>query len=432
MAISFNPKEVLTSIAKNVFVAHMIATGGSMQQATLLGETLQGALNGVSFQPEAKSIDQKLNSTITNVIKELFSAPDYIIPEECIEPIKEIFSIKNSINYLTSSNPLSQFQNAICKACSSAECCDLTTLPTNRIANDFLSKLYDAIYESPELSSVMLFSQAKEIQNKLDVLLQTQRPEDLFIALPAQAKQKSKESAEKYAMYFKSVLFYEHFTSDSLCLCDVYIDPCFKNRDGKNYANFDTLYETNRYENIILIEGKPGTGKSSLLMKIADRYLRGDIFPNKNVFFIKGKEIRYSNGNPITDILKALELDKVEALDNSIVFLDAYDEISYASVSSDMNQEYLTKLMYGCENFTLIITCRENYIKTFSGLRIQLLPFSSGQREKFLQLYNCRRSLSQNFVDALIKEDNEYEDKIYELLSIPMFLYMIAARQIGI
>lgn len=440
MSISFSPKEAIAFIAKSIVLASAAASGVPLDHAELAGGVLEGTIKGFSYTPTEKSIHQKLSHTIRQSIQSVLQAPDYEIPEDCINPLMEAFSFDSAIEYLKSSDPLSRIKVAIQKTCSISSSCDIATLPIDQIAENLLRQIYWSIYNNHELSALITLVQTGEINRKLDslILLLHSTPADNHSREDTneQIKQSSFESAQKYATAFQSLLFSEQEFSDSLRLCDVYVDSCIIDNAGTKYTSLmDVLYAYHN-EETILLEGEAGSGKSSLLMKIADQYLRRDGFLDRNFFFVQGKEIRNSKGNPIEDILRVLKLHSAESLVNSIVFLDAYDEISYAAASPEKNQEYVRKLVYDSEGITLIITARKNYIRAFNGLRFQLEGFDPEQRKHFLTNYNSHRNsenkLSKEFIDSLTQADDCYEDGIFEILSIPMLLYMIAIRNIDI
>ena len=325
-------------------------------------------------------------------------------------------------------------------SCKISSNCDVATLPMDQIAENLLRQIYWAIYNNHELSVLITMVQTGEINKKLDSLIllleSTQSANRSGEDTPEQIKQRSFESAQKYAAAFQALLFSEQELPDPLRLCDVYVDSCITDSTGTKYGSCVDMFYAYQDEKTILLEGEAGSGKSSLLMKIADQYLKRDSFLDSTLLFVQGKDIRHSKGNPIEDILRVLKLHSAESLDNSVVFLDAYDEISYAAASSEKNQEYLRKLVNDCEGFTLIITARKNYIKSFNGPRFQLEGFDPAQRRRFLANYNSHRNpenkLSQEFIDSLTQEDDCYEDGIFEILSIPMLLYMIAIRNVDI
>lgn len=440
MSISFSPKEAIAFIAKSIVLSSAAASGVPLEHAELAGGILEGTIKGFSYRPTEKSIHQKLNHTIKQSIQVVLQAPDYEIPEDCIDPLMYAFSFDNAIDYLKSSDPLSRIKATIHNTFKNSSNCDVATLPLDQIAENLLRQIYWAIFNNHELSALITMVQTGEINQKLDsliLLLQStlsanRNGEDT----PEQIKQRSFESAQKYAATFQALLFSEQEFPDPLRLCDVYVDSFISDSTGTKYGSIIDVFYAYQDEKTILLEGEAGSGKSSLLMKIADQYLKRDSFLDSTLLFVQGKEIRHSKGNPIEDILRVLKLHSAESLDNSVVFLDAYDEISYAAASPEKNQEYLRKLVNDCEGFTLIITARKNYIKSFNGPRFQLEGFDPEQRRCFLANYNSHRNpenkLSQEFIDSLTQEDDCYEDGIFEILSIPMLLYMIAIRNVDI
>ena len=440
MSVSFNPKEALAFIAKSIVLSAVAAQGIPPEQAKFASSIVEGIVKGIGYQSHEKSIYQQLNDTIRRSVESILHSYDYEIPSDCVDHLMAVFSFDNAIEYLQTSDPLSKIKTAIDDAFSSSKNCDTTTLPMANISEAFLCRITREVRNNHELSALITLVQAVEINKKLDILLSAVNPplisRNTKIDTPEYIKQVAIASAAKYAANFSATLFSEQDREDRLRLCDVYVDPIIVDSSGTVYDSFNAVCPTSQQGEVILVEGEAGSGKSSLLMRIAAQYSNGAIFQGRTLFFVRGKDICHSTGNPIDDILRALELTSIEALDDALVFLDAYDEISYAASSSRKNQDYLNKLLLDCNSFSLVITSRSDYIKTFSGLRFQLKGFSPEQRQIFLSKYNDHRSqenrLPQNYIDSLIREDSFYEDGIYELLSIPMLLYMIVVRNVNI
>lgn len=440
MPTTFSPKEAIAFIAKSIVLATAVAKGIPLEQAELAGGIVEGTITGFSYRSGEKTIYQQLDATIRRSVETMLQAPNYEIPEDCINHLMTVFSVDNAISYLHSSDPLPKIKAAIQLACSQSKNCEVSTLPLDLISENLIRQIYGEIYNNHELSGLITMVQAGEINKKLDSLnsmVKTALADDYSgIDAPTHIEKRSIESAEKCAANFHALLFSEQERLDPMRLCDVYVDSCIVDSAGTEYNSFDGFISAYQNEEVILIEGEAGSGKSSLLMKIADKYLKKEIFQDRTLFFVQGKEIRHSKGKPIDDILKALKLQSPESLDDAVVFLDAYDEISYAAASAEKNQEYLAKLLYGCDGFTLIITVRDDYIKEFNGPRFQLRGFNCEQRGRFLEKYNAHRNeenqLSQEYINCITQEDSYYEDGIYEVLSIPMLLYMIVVREVDI
>ena len=110
MSISFSPKEAIAFIAKSIVLSSAAASGVPLEHAELAGGILEGTIKGFSYRPTEKSIHQKLNHTIKQSIQVVLQAPDYEIPEDCIDPLMYAFSFDNAIDYLKSSDPLSRIK----------------------------------------------------------------------------------------------------------------------------------------------------------------------------------------------------------------------------------------------------------------------------------------------------------------------------------
>lgn len=442
MPLTFNPKEAIAFIAKSIVLAATISDGVPPKHAEITSETVEGIIKGFSYKIANKSICQQLNDTIRQAVESVQLAPNYEIPNDCTALLMNAFSFDKAVEYLQSSDALSRVKTEIIDACSKSDICDITTLPLNEISEKLLQHIYTGIYNNHELSTLITLVQVEKINKALEVFATAinsgQFSNCYECDTPEYAKKVSTDSAKRYASKFNTTLFSERGRKDSLRLCDVYVDSILADEEDTKYNSFaEVLCSPLCLNNeVILIEGEPGSGKSTMIIRIAYQYLTKVISCEKNLFFVQGKEIRHSEGKPIEDILNTLNLKSVKSLNNSIVILDAYDEISYPAESPEKNQEYFSKLLHGCEGFVLIITSRSDYVRMFAGSRLHLRGFSPVQRRLFLNKYNNCRSpenqLTQAYIETLVQDDSSYEDGIYELLSIPMLLYMIAVSNVNI
>lgn len=441
MTITFDPKEAITFIAKSVAISCALANGIPKEEAEIAGGLVAGAIKGLKYEAKPNPINRQLVETIKSSVKEvLLQNPEFEIPEDCVGSLINAFSFDNAVCYLKSLDPVKEVEKAIALACSQSEHCDLSFLPLEDVSKKLLEKIYYSIVNNHELSTLITMVYAEETNRKLDNIIpflqNSENSMPVLPELPEEISKKSIESSQKYADLFQSRLFSETPQSADILLCDVYISPGMTDNTGCSYNSFEEAYCVFQNEDTILVEGEAGSGKSSLLMMIADGYLRKQLFQNSALFFVPGKEIRHSKGEPIADILKYLGLKHVESLDRAIVFLDAYDEISYAASSAEKNQEYFRRLLQGVEGFLLVITARKNYIKNYAGPRLRLNGFDANQRREFLNLYNNLRKpeerLSNEYIASLTYDDSLYEDDISELLSIPMLIYLIAVNQVDI
>lgn len=439
MGISYNPKSALANIAKNVTAAVLVSQGLPPDQAAAAGGVVDGVIRGVEYKKKI-SAPQELKNTISKTVSAVVDDnTDYIIPEECKEYLIDLFAADNVNVYIATDNNVEKLKHAIKEACSKSDSCDVDSLPLDIIANRLISGIDNGIRENPNLMLLSLYENSKELlamsQNSVRSRI------DIYTEQPCQDEQdeltkKSIRSAEAFNERFQAKLFLDLEQDNALKLSDIYIDSYLSDDDGNKYCGFDELFSSYPQEDVIFIEGVAGTGKSSFLMKVATQYLNKETSIEKRMFFVRGKDISNSDGNPITDITNVLGLKDVSDLDGSIIFLDAYDEIAYAAANSNNKKEYLSRLLNKCESFNLVITLRANYISEYNGLHIKLESFDVDQRIDFLNNYNSKSSekarLSNKEITALTLDDTEYDDNINELISIPMLLYLIVANHIDI
>jgi len=439
---TFNPKEALAAIARRITVVTALSGGLQLENAEFLGSVSEGVVKGFELKDKSETILSKLLNTIDNALNQVFLSNEYEISDGCKENLRhEIFAVQNAVQYLQSDDPVGLFEETIIKICTQSEECDVESLPIRAMAVSISCYVNDAIRNNHDLSGLATFLNTEEILKLLNMIFAIVssnamcEPDDVKYS-NAEIWNKAQVTAEKFATLFDEPLFAEHEFIEPILLSDVYVDSGFLSSSGDEYDNFCNLYQKHKNDLRLLIEGAPGIGKSSLVMNIAVQYLTSKIFEDQNVFFIRGKEIRYSNGNPVEDILKIIGVQKISMLEGSVVILDAYDEISYASESVERNQEYLSRLLRAFNGISLIITVRSDYIKQFAGDTVEMLGFAPEKRELFLKKYNLKlpgsKKMPDEFIFGLTKEDDEYSDGIYEILSIPMLLYMIAVHLVNI
>lgn len=256
-------------------------------------------------------------------------------------------------------------------------------------------------------------------------------------------KQKIKSRTQEYADKWNENMFLNDFdewdNSDgvNVKLSDVYIDehlPHFTY--GHNKEEFDNLdvllsrYITKiRKNKMLLILGQPGIGKSTLItwitVNFADRL--NDILVYK--FASDLRSIDWENGRTSTKMLEELGFTDND-LDGKILILDGLDEMSIERNRREILDELYCDLIYGSiKNFSLIITCRENYIQGFERVKckyIILQPWNEKQIRSFCNVFQekTNRNVSNGTREKLL------ENK--EILGIPLILYMVLALNISI
>ncbi len=253
-----------------------------------------------------------------------------------------------------------------------------------------------------------------------------------------------KSRTQEYAKKWDSNMFLNDFSEwdekagTNVKLKDVYIDehlPHFIWRNNeKKSDNLDVLllkYISKKIENkMLLILGQPGIGKSTLITWIISHFIDriDDILVYK--FASDVYDIDWRSGRISNEIFEKLELT-YNGLNGKILILDGFDEINVDNDRKDILDCLYWDLIHSTyiEDFTLIITCRENYINGFESVQcdfITLLPWDDKQIQSFCRLY--AEIIKDSVSGYMIK--NILENK--EILGIPLILYMTVALDIRI
>ena len=267
--------------------------------------------------------------------------------------------------------------------------------------------------------------------------------ENINIHTKNKENKKIKSRTQEYADKWNQNMFLNDFDewdkSDgvNVKLSDVYIDehlPHFiYGHNEEEFDNLDVLLSRhimNTNENrMLLILGQPGIGKSTLItwitVNFADRI--NDILVYRVASDLGSMD--WQNGRTSTKILEKLGL-MFNDLDGKILILDGLDEVSIEKNRREILDELYCDLVYGnIKNFSLIITCRENYIQEFERVKskyIILQPWNEIQIKSFCNIFQdkTKRNISEDTIKLL------FENK--KILGIPLILYMVVALNISI
>lgn len=186
-----------------------------------------------------------------------------------------------------------------------------------------------------------------------------------------------------------------------------------------------------RDRKMLLILGQPGIGKSTLITWITVNFAgrANDILVYK--FASDLKNIDWESEKISTRILNELDL-KYNDLNGKTLILDGFDEVSIGN----NRRKYILNNLYNnwiydkvIDDFSLIITCRENYVQAFEKLNFKhiiLQPWNELQIRSFCNIFQekTKNSVSETTIKKLLEKK--------EILGIPLILYMIMALNISI
>lgn len=244
----------------------------------------------------------------------------------------------------------------------------------------------------------------EEINRKLDYLIK-----ELINKKVYEDQNNSKNPiinrAEEYAQKWDKNVFLNNFNERdenagvNIKLRELYLEkhlPRYKWKlnDKLSYDLKDLLREyivDKEGKRMLLILGQAGIGKSTLITWILANFMvkKDDIYVYQ--FASDLKNIDWQGNDNLIDLFKSIGLKHTE-LEGKILILDGFDEI-YAKcdrgIILDHIYQKLDEINY-LKNFSLIITCRENYINRPDKLKcdyITLQIWDSKQIQNFCRTY---------------------------------------------
>lgn len=191
----------------------------------------------------------------------------------------------------------------------------------------------------------------------------------------------------------------------------------------------------NKKSRMLLILGQPGMGKSTLITWFLDEYQKKTNDDKKEILVYRFTDfdINWSveiNENIDNAILECLNMKK-EDLNGKIHILDGFDEVEAGN-----NRVAILNRLYNIwaadsriKDFSLLVTCRENYIEDLSRLSfpyITLQPWNEEQIGDFCENYGSltKSQIPKQAIDKMKEMKNVF--------GIPIILYMALALEITV
>lgn len=261
------------------------------------------------------------------------------------------------------------------------------------------------------------------------------------------------DRTEEYREKWTENMFLNDFDEDdedagvNIPLRELY-QPTFYTRNGKE-KDFQNLEERldkctqgkNKKSRMLLILGQPGMGKSTMITWFLDGYQKKINDDRKEILVYRFTDIdinwsveinekKNSGTNIDNTILECLNMKK-EDLNGKILILDGFDEVEAGN-----NRVAILNRLYNAwasdsriKDFSLLVTCRENYIEDLSRLSfpyITLQPWNEKQIGDFCENYE---SLTKSRIP---KQAIDKMKEMKNVFGIPIILYMALALEITV
>lgn len=260
-----------------------------------------------------------------------------------------------------------------------------------------------------------------------------------------QNRESVKSRTQEYADIWNKNMFLNNFDKRdenagvNIKLSDVFLDehlPHYIWCDNKNERSdlkdlFSEYIGENRDNRMLLVLGQPGIGKSTLITWLAANFYNYSDKILVYKFAYDLKNIDWHSGDfLVAEIIKTLDIS-YDSLDGKLLILDGFDEISTRGSRVEILNYLFQKMIKenNVSKFSVIITCRENYIENLESIRfkyITLKTWDEKQIKSFCKIFQkkAKNNVSENTIMKLVENN--------AILGVPLILYMIVALNISV
>lgn len=301
----------------------------------------------------------------------------------------------------------------------------LLTNDEKRILDEGKELVDKTIHDLLSLEGNILNKKIDYISNRIDQFFGSQTTID-NIPIIEKKEECITNDIKIYYDAWNEKLFLHRNMDPGIKLCDLFVFPRYSYiHDYKDYNDLENVIERALIQThkILIIQGYPGIGKSSLVTYIVTHFLAKD-----NYICIRFGTVGQKNVKNADTFWKCLK--KNFTINKKVVILDGFDENIYINDKTKFTIELINLAKE--DNCILFIFTRANYIE-FNNKEyeeyfriadiITLKNFKSDKIEQFQRKY---ASLIESHVDV----QSLYNDE--EIFGIPIILYMIFAMDVDI
>jgi predicted NACHT family NTPase len=189
------------------------------------------------------------------------------------------------------------------------------------------------------------------------------------------------------------------------------------------YKRVDGLEAIDRH-NLLMILGKPGSGKTTFLKRLAMLCSLGERFVDRVPIFVNLKEFADSPNKPkLLDFIgKAEAMQQVLSAERGFVLLDGLDEVQEAEHDRVLAEirNFARRYDQNCIIITCRIAAREYIFERFT--EVEVADFNHEQIEDFVMKWFRFKNPEQS---TLFLEQLEMNEPVKELATIPLLLTLL-------
>lgn len=329
------------------------------------------------------------------------------------------------------------------------ECMKFRLLLYEEISKNKYIELYHAILllllEQKNQYDYVIYDQLNQKLDKVILILNQKKDDDIGNNVNQKIKSRTQEYADKWNanMFLNDFDKRDENAGVNVKLSEVYLEehlPHYIWGDNKKIsydlkgllAEYIEESKGNKIRTLLIL-GHPGIGKSTLITWIIANFYnrKSDILVYQFASDLKNIDWNCTTKNYMywDEILKVLGFTYA-SLYGKILIFDGFDEINVRANRIDILNKLLSKEIRDLSvGFSLIITCRENYIYGINKIKykyITLQAWDARQVKNFCNVYS-EKSESVVSKQAIVNIINNIE-----ILGIPLILYMVLALGISV
>ena len=203
----------------------------------------------------------------------------------------------------------------------------------------------------------------------------------------------------------------------------------------KTNINYEDIFQTVGNKSLVLFEGRPGSGKTTLMVRVSCDWGRGTFLKSKLVLLVRLRHLNTTGEIDLHDLLRvacpAFTPDDVNSLssyieetlgENVVFLLDGFDE--YAPRSSDENyiSKLILKMVYS--QSIIILSSRPAAAQRFRQRTTVWVEVVGFMKKQALQSINCYFEDNEEKSSSLIRHLKEH-DNIMNLCYLPLHCAML-------